>query len=192
MVLHKPHLLHILCTKLSDDKDVVTLSGRWLQVFICVILWCVYVAVCFGRPSICTWWVCKWLAFYFSLSGCCSYLRGPEATGLIRHTFIHAGHCQNLEPPSDSYAMASIQTYIPRFRKKKVQYWLDFTEQTSEEVSAVTLSECGCCVAPQACQATGCCISGFQRVDEVSLALCLWPHLPFEQILNWQYSECLG
>lgn len=38
MVLHKPHLLHILCTKLSDDKDVVTLSGRWLQVFICVII----------------------------------------------------------------------------------------------------------------------------------------------------------
>ena len=76
-------------------------------------------------------------------------------------------------------------------KKKKVQYWLHFTEQTSEEVSVVTLSQCGCCVAPQACRATGCPISGFQRLDEVSLALCLWPHLPFEQILNWQYSECL-
>lgn len=45
----------------------------------------------------------------------CSYLCGPEATGVIRHIFIHAGHCQNPEMLPDSWAMAPIQTSIPKF-----------------------------------------------------------------------------
>lgn len=63
-------------------------SQRWLY-YMCVRV--------FGKPSFCfAWWVCKWHAFCFSLSGCHSYLCGPEATGLIRHTF-HP--CRSLPEP---------------------------------------------------------------------------------------------
>lgn len=85
------------------------------------------------------WWtihlytVSLWVTcVLFSLSGCCAYLCGPEATGLIRQTFIHAGHCQNPEPLHDSWAMASIQTSVSRFviRKKSqiltLFHWTNF------------------------------------------------------------------
>lgn len=110
---------------------------------------CQCVSMCSGSPSVCTWCV------FLSLSGSDSYLSGPEATGIIRHTFIRAGRRQHGRLTVGLWSPYKPPSPGSHFVLKTVQYWLHSTEHTSDKVSMVTVPWCGCLWSSASLQSHG-------------------------------------
>lgn len=93
----------------SDETEIIRfLCKRWLQIFMRCVCVCVF-WLTINLYIVSLWVTC----ILFSLSGCCSYLCGPEATGFNRHTFIHAGHCLSPETLPHSWLWLPYKTPSP-------------------------------------------------------------------------------
>lgn len=174
------HSLSFSCTMTGDNTVIVT---------------CMYVCMCVHVFVDHQFAHGEWLAF-LSL-----WPRGHRSY----QTYIHP--CRSLPELRDTAWQLGYGVHTnlhPQvctlYWGKKVKYWLHSTEQTSEEVSVVTDSQCGCCGAPQACRATGYCISSCQRDKEASPALWIaaiifttfrmpWLAWPYQKITKYAYQH---